>query len=117
MVNDRLGHAAGDAVLVGTARVLSQSMRRVDSVARVGGDEFMLLLPETNPAEAEAALGRTHRCLVEAAAAEGWEVGYSVGAVTFTSPPDSIEGMIARADQTMYEVKQLVKGTIRYSIA
>jgi PleD family two-component response regulator len=55
--------------------------------------------------------------MAEAGAAEGWDVGYSVGAVTFTSPPGSIEGMIARADQTMYEGEQSKKGTIRYSVA
>lgn len=44
-VNDRLGHAAGDAVLIGTGRILSSAMRDVDTVARIGGDEFMVLLP------------------------------------------------------------------------
>ena len=116
MVNDRSATQRVMQSLSGR-RCSVASMRRVDSVARVGGDEFMLLLPEDQSGGGRSGAGRTHRCLVEAAAAEGWEVGYSVGAVTFTSPPDSIEGMIARADQTMYEVKQLVKGTIRYSIA
>lgn len=117
MVNDRLGHAAGDAVLVETARILALSMREVDTVARVGGDEFMLLLPDTDPAEAQVALGRAHRRLAEAAITYGWEVGYSVGAVTFTSPPGSIEAMVAQADRIMYKVKQSEKGTIRYFVS
>jgi diguanylate cyclase (GGDEF)-like protein len=114
-VNDLLGHAAGDAVLVGTGHVLAMETREVDTVARIGGDEFMVLLPETDADQAQVALGRVHRGLVEAAIASGWDVGYSVGAVTFTSPPDSIEAMVARADQLMYEVKQSDKGTIRFS--
>ena len=117
MVNDRLGHAAGDAVLVETARVLALTMREVDTVARVGGDEFMLLLPETDPAQAQIALGRAHRRLAEAAATYGWEVGYSIGAVTFTAPPGSIEAMVAQADRIMYKVKQSEKGTIRYFVS
>ena len=117
MVNDRLGHAAGVAVLVETARVLAVTMREVDTVARVGGDEFMLLLPETDPAQAQVALGRAHRRLAEAAITHGWEVGYSVGAVTFTSPPGSIEAMVAQADRIMYKVKQSEKDTIRYFVS
>jgi diguanylate cyclase (GGDEF)-like protein len=116
-VNDLLGHAAGDAVLVGTGHVLALATRQVDTVARVGGDEFMVLLPETDADQAQVALGRVHGDLVEAATRHGWDVGYSVGAVTFTSPPDSIEAMVARADQLMYEVKQHDKGTIRFSAA
>lgn len=114
-VNDRLGHAAGDAVLVGTGRTLASAMRDVDTVARIGGDEFMVLLPETDPAQAHDALSRVHQRLVEEAVAHGWDVGYSVGAVTFTSLPGSIEAMVAQADQLMYEVKQSEKGTIRFS--
>ncbi len=114
-VNDMSGHAAGDAVLVGTARILSLALREIDAVARIGGDEFMLLLPKTDPSEARVALDRVHRRLVEAAAAGGWDVGYSIGVVTFTSSPGSVELMVAHADRTMYEVKQSEKGTIRYS--
>lgn len=114
-VNDRHGHAAGDAVLVETARVLALSMREVDTVARIGGDEFMVLLHETDSAEAQVALDRVHSRLVNAAAEHGWDVGCSVGVATFTSPPASIGAMVAQADRVMYEVKQSEKRTIRYS--
>ena len=114
-VNDRLGHAAGDAVLVETGRTLVAAMRDVDTAARIGGDEFMVLLPETDPAQAQVALARVHRHLSEAAIASDWEVGYSIGAVTFTSSPGSVEEMVAKADRIMYEVKQSKKGTIRFS--
>ena len=116
-VNDRLGHTAGDAVLVETARILLSTTREIDTVARIGGDEFTLLLPETDRAEAEIALGRVHRRLVEAAVANCWDVGYSAGAVTFPSPPTSIEAMVAEADRLMYDVKQSENGTIRYAVS
>jgi diguanylate cyclase (GGDEF)-like protein len=116
-VNDRLGHAAGDAVLIGTGRILTSTMREVDTVARIGGDEFMLLLPETDLAEARVALGRAHRSLVAAATAIGWDIGYSVGVMTFTSPPGTVEEMVAQADGIMYTVKRSEKGTIRYSVS
>ena len=109
-VNDRLGHAAGDAVLVGTGRTLAGAMRDVDTAARIGGDEFIVLVPETDTAQAQVVLARVHRHLSEAAVASGWDVGYSVGAVTFTSPPRSIEGMVDVADRIVYEVKQSEKG-------
>jgi diguanylate cyclase (GGDEF) domain len=114
-VNDRLGHAAGDAVLVATSRTLAGAMRDIDTAARIGGDEFMVLLPETDPAQAQVALGRVHRHLSEAAVASGWDVGYSIGAVTFTSTPGSTGEMVAEADRVMYEVKQSEKGTIRFA--
>ena len=116
-VNDQLGHAAGDAVLVGTARILMSAMRDVDTAARIGGDEFVVLLPETDSAQAQVAMGRIHRLLVEQAAARGWDVGFSIGVVTFTSPPGPIEAMVAEVDRILYEVKQSEKGTIRYATA
>jgi diguanylate cyclase (GGDEF)-like protein len=115
-VNDHLGHAAGDALLVLVASTLRGATRAVDSVARLGGDEFGLLLPETDGPTAEALLGRLHATLRQAAARRPWDVGFSVGAATFLSPPASADQMMARADELMYEAKRNAKGSVRHAV-
>lgn len=112
-VNDRLGHTHGDRLLVTVAQTLRSKLRAVDAVARLGGDEFGLLLPETDSAEADALLQRVHATLGAAMVANGWNVGFSIGAATFLTPPASVDEMMARADALMYAAKREAKGTIR----
>jgi diguanylate cyclase (GGDEF)-like protein len=115
-VNDRLGHAQGDALLVTVAQTLRGATRAVDAVARLGGDEFGLLLPETPPAEAEALLVRLRGALLAAMAWHGWKVGFSIGAAVFVAPPESVDEMMARADELMYAAKREAKGSIRLGV-
>ncbi len=112
-VNDRMGHAQGDALLVTVARTLLDNVRTVDAVARLGGDEFGVLLPETDGAEAEALLARVHSTLLETMAAHGWPLGFSAGAATFLGPPASADEMMACADALMYAAKREAKGSMR----
>jgi diguanylate cyclase (GGDEF)-like protein len=112
-VNDHLGHAQGDALLVTVAQTLRAATRAVDSVARLGGDEFALLLPETPPAELEPLLSRVRASLLAGMARHGWRVGFSTGAAVFVSPPSSADELMARADELMYAAKREAKGTIR----
>jgi len=115
-VNDALGHAQGDALLVEVARTLRGTTRAVDAVARLGGDEFGLLLPETDGPTAQALLTRLRAALLEAALRGGWNVGFSIGAATFVGPPASIDEMMARADALMYDAKRTAKGSIRTAV-
>lgn len=103
-VNDTLGHQAGDAVLVEFATALAGRLRETDHVARLGGDEFGVLLPETGYLEAERVL-RDLRESVEESVASRWPVGYTVGAVTFLTPPESSDHMVNVADGLMYRGK------------
>jgi len=112
-VNDALGHAEGDALLMVVAQTLRGSTRAVDAVARLGGDEFGLLLPETDGPTAQALLGRLRATLGEAMTRHGWRVGFSVGAATFVEPAISVDQMMARADELMYEAKKTSKGTLK----
>ncbi len=112
-VNDVLGHAQGDALLVTVAQTLRGATRAVDHVARLGGDEFALLLPETPAAELEPLLGRVRASLLAAAARRGWKVGFSIGAAVFVSPPLSADELMARADELMYAAKRGGKGATR----
>jgi diguanylate cyclase (GGDEF)-like protein len=110
-VNDQLGHAHGDALLVSVAQALRAATRAVDAVARLGGDEFGLLLPET-----EAILARLRTTILTALVRGGWRVGVSMGAATFLSAPDSVDQMMARADELMYAAKREEKGSIRLGV-
>ena len=112
-VNDRLGHAEGDALLVVVARTLRAGTRAMDSVARLGGDEFALLLPETNAEMAEALLDRVRAALLDGTADHGWNVRFSTGAAVFHAPAASVDEMMARADELMYAAKRSEKGSVR----
>jgi diguanylate cyclase (GGDEF)-like protein len=115
-INDTLGHAEGDALLVVVAQTLRGSTRAVDAVARLGGDEFGLLLPETDGPTAQALLTRLRDTLLQAMADHAWPVGFSCGAATFAVPAASVDQMMARADELMYEAKRSAKGSMRLAV-
>jgi diguanylate cyclase (GGDEF)-like protein len=117
LVNDRLGHAEGDALLVTVAQTLRHGTRAVDAVARLGGDEFGLLLPEADAAMSEALLGRLRGTLLAAVERHGgWRVGFSIGAAVFLSPPANVDELTARADELMYVAKRESKGAVRLGV-
>lgn len=103
-VNDRLGHAAGDSVLCAVAAVLRHLLRAEDVVARLGGEEFVVLLPETD-AEAAIAIGERLRAGVEMQVRAGEvPITISVG----TAGPrdgDTAEDQVHRADMGVYAAK------------
>ena len=116
-INDRFGHAEGDRVIAAIGEAIADSVRDVDTVARLGGDEFGVLLPETDEAGARHALGRMHDRLNLEAAARTWPIGFSIGAVTFTDAPPTVEAMVTAADDVMYEVKRNGKRAVRCVVA
>lgn len=105
-VNDMFGHAAGDQLLGIIGQVLKEDVRRADTIARLGGDEFAVLLPETDCAPASTALEKLRTALNAAIEKHNWPVTFSIGLVTFKSPPESVQDMISAADRAMYEAKQ-----------
>ena len=115
-INDRLGHNTGDDVLRAVARTLRAATRRIDVVARLGGDEFGILMPDTDPAQAEVAIGKLQSLLDAAMAEGGWPVTLSIGVTTFLTAPPSADAALAIADSRMYEVKREAKAAARYSI-
>jgi diguanylate cyclase (GGDEF)-like protein len=105
-VNDRFGHAAGDAVLVDVAERLSSCVRQSDTVARLGGDEFALLLEDVNPAEVSTACERILTALSRGAQVAGHQLSLSASiGVAFGDSSETAESMLRNADLAMYEAK------------
>ena len=109
-INDAYGHQAGDAALIHVATILKREVRATDVVARIGGDEFGLLLEHLDE-EAATAKGAS---LVSVLAAEPLDlgatrlaVGLSVG-LTMIGTNDNIDAILARADTQMYAAKALI---------
>jgi diguanylate cyclase (GGDEF)-like protein len=108
-INDRFGHAAGDEVLRTAARRMAEAVRLEDTVGRLGGEEFAVLLPNLDGAAAAAVAER----LRAVAADPPIEVGeariaarISVGGVTHRGGPASLDTLLERADQALYDAKR-----------
>ncbi len=107
-INDRYGHPAGDRVLCDLADALRDTFRAVDTIARLGGEEFAVLLPSTG---LEAALQVAERLRARVAtrlvATDGVEIAYTVsaGVAVLDGAADGIDGLIKRADAAMYQAK------------
>ncbi|MBD8527252.1 GGDEF domain-containing protein [Pseudomarimonas arenosa] len=115
-VNDEHGHQTGDAVLQGVARILQGSVRPGDLCARFGGEEFLLVLPETALAEAEQ-LAERLRLKVEQSSPEhcgGIACTASFG-VAALADETRLEELISRADQAMYEAKHAGRNRVEVS--
>jgi diguanylate cyclase (GGDEF)-like protein len=104
-VNDRVGHAAGDRVLVALASVARATMRSIDTVVRVGGDEFVILMPETGDETALPLADRLRAAFSRAVKVEGVPITCSIGLASFRRSPASVDEMLATADELMYEAK------------
>lgn len=116
VVNDRLGHNMGDALLQVVVRTLRANTRVTDSVARLGGDEFAILLPETGDKNAEGVISKIHQSLLGEMQQHQWPITFSIGVLTCIAIPHTYEEMIKRVDDLMYIVKTNGKNAINYSI-
>jgi diguanylate cyclase (GGDEF)-like protein len=116
LVNDQDGHAAGDEVLREVAQALQGAVRDVDFVARVGGDEFAVLLSETDSAGAQVAVGRLQERLSKEMARRGRPVTFSVGAATFSAGLSSLEEALREADRLMYSAKTCGKNAAQFKV-
>lgn len=115
-VNDQQGHNQGDRLLKGVAQTLSTGIRNTDIVSRIGGDEFIIMMPYTNRSQAEQVLPRVHQNLISFIDKHHFPVGFSVGVVTFEYPSTTVDDMVSVADSVMYQAKQNGKNQIVYQV-
>ncbi len=111
-VNDTLGHSEGDRLLKHIAKLLEESVRKVDLVARLGGDEFAVFLPETDRAGADTLFSKLREKVLEAANSENWPISMSIGVVVMHRAPENIDAAIKAADNLMYRIKKSGKNNI-----
>lgn len=104
-VNDTMGHAAGDSALVAVGKLLETLTRTSDLVCRVGGDEFLVLLPDTDAEQAKTVVKRVRAHLPALAGVGLGQRGLSLGVATFV-PGDDELSLLSRADEHMYEDKR-----------
>ncbi|SFP93247.1 sensor domain-containing diguanylate cyclase [Sphingomonas rubra] len=113
-VNDRFGHPAGDAVLRRVARAASHAVRPTDLVGRLGGEEFVVVLPGANAATALTVAEALRRAI--AASADGVEAGppvtASIGIATLV-PGGSAASLLGEADRALYEAKNAGRNAAR----
>lgn len=105
-VNRALGHAAGDAALRLAAAAIRDSIRSVDSLGRVAGDEFALLFPETGQEVADTALRKIRARLTEVMAERALGLTCTIGGVICVGAPESVDELIQRAEGLMYAAKE-----------
>ena len=115
-INDRYGHNAGDTLLRLAALTIQGKIRSTDLLARMGGDEFALLLPETQSEAAQIVVKRIHRFLLDLAQKNEWPVTFSFGVATFLRAPESVDAMIKKADALMYAAKNSGGNAVRHEV-
>lgn len=106
MLNDDHGHHVGDAALKTLAEILQDNSRRVDTISRFGGDEFVLLFPDTNEQECEVLAHRIDHAAEQAFQEQGWKISLSIGHVTETGKELSTDEILRKADSKMYSAKR-----------
>jgi diguanylate cyclase (GGDEF)-like protein len=110
-VNDRFGHLEGNKVLKEVARSLKDSCREYDYTARMGGDEFVIILPGLKPEDIEPKIARMRALVVQAgrAVCDSDVLSLAIGRAQYPEDGTDAEQLLAEADKRMYKEKQTQK--------
>jgi diguanylate cyclase (GGDEF)-like protein len=117
VVNDTMGHAAGDRLLVLVSNILRQQARALDVVGRLGGDEFLVILPMTKPTEAQVFVSRV-QASVDALARTHPEFGHCTLSIGIAESPrhgTTVSGVLAAADTALYRAKRGGRNSVEVS--
>ncbi len=115
-INDTRGHSAGDFLLQTVVATISDNLRRTDVVARLGGDEFAILLTNSDEQAALVAIHKIRQQLHLSILQQNLAVTFSIGVLTCTVAPNTVDEIITLADNLMYEVKKSGKNGIRHAV-
>lgn len=113
-INDLFGHSTGDSVLQLIAQAIRSNIRPGDLVGRLGGDEFCILMPQTDSASAKSTLDKLRNNLLENMQSNRWSITFSIGVITFTAFPEEIDDMVIKTTHIMSSVKNNGKNMIKY---
>lgn len=112
--NDNHGHLTGNELLKSVAQVLTQNLESCGYISRFGGDEFAILLNNTDERMAQTTMNAAHAALNQKMLEKEWPVTFSAGVVTFLQLPKSVDDLIRTADDLMYAVKKSGKNAIQF---
>ncbi len=111
LINDLQGHEAGDAMLLAAARSFTKEVRASDFAARIGGDEFLIVFPGCEPDKAQLIMERVmYHFEAEGRRFNGQSWKISWGSAYWLGDSDSLDHLINRADEKMYQMKKKLKG-------
>ncbi|MBK8534197.1 MAG: GGDEF domain-containing protein [Candidatus Competibacteraceae bacterium] len=113
-INDTRGHDAGNKLLCAVVDAIRENLRDSDIVARVGGDEFVLLLPVTDQISAQIVIAKIQNHLMSIMDKNDWPVTFSFGVLTCIENIPAIDRIIAMADHLMYSVKKGSKNGAKF---
>jgi diguanylate cyclase (GGDEF)-like protein len=114
-INDEHGHLSGDEILKQLTQVCAKQVRDIDTLARIGGEEFALLLPQTAPDEAEHLVERLRACVAATRAKVGdaWlDVTVSIGLTSANRNTLDVNGILRHADEALYAAKRQGKNRL-----
>ncbi len=110
-INDRFGHDVGDTVLRKIADILVENTRAVDTVGRLGGEEFLIICPETGAMQGKFVAEKIRRAVEKLNLDRIPEVTVSIGVADFTGM-ESVEELIKKADDALYTAKRTGKNRV-----
>ena len=112
IINDTFGHEIGDIVIKELVKISKQSIRESDLVVRFGGDEFIILLPNTNISNARLVANKIFDSIDEYNKTKEFSFSVSIGTSYYQAGDNSIDDLISRADQSLYEAKRAGKSCV-----
>ena len=111
-LNDTQGHQAGDMALKLLAKIMREQVRETDTIGRLGGDKFALLMPKTPEIDSEEVCKNLSAAIVEQMNKAGFPISASIGYVTFMKAPDSVSDVFEKANKAMNAAKTSGKGAV-----
>lgn len=112
LINDRFGHHAGDSVLIKLTQTIKKRIRKIDCLARWGGEEFIILFPRTKLDEAELLIEELRNSISKMDTSIANRITVSIGVVEYRAD-ETVDSIIQRADNLMYEAKKSGRNCVR----